>query len=148
MVLLDTNVVSELMRSIPDRTVDSWAAKHAVENLFFSAVGEAELRYGAAIMLEGRRRDRLVSDIERMMRSVFEDRILPFDSSAARAYAWIAANRRRIGRPISQADGQIAAIARSRRLAVATHNVRDFADMGIDVIDPWATPEETSTTRR
>ena len=84
MVLLDTNVVSELMRSIPDRAVDSWAAKHAVENLFFSAVGEAELRYGAAIMPEGRRRDKLVSDIERMMRSVFEDRILPFDSSAAR----------------------------------------------------------------
>ena len=137
-VLLDTNVVSEMMRKIPDREVDFWAAKQAVESLFFSAVAEAELRYGAAIVPEGRRRDKLVSDIEAMLRTVFEDRILPFDSSAARAFAGIAADRRRMGRPISQADGQIAAIARSRSLAVATRNIRDFADMGIEVIDPWA----------
>ena len=138
MILLDTNVVSEMMRAEPDPAVDSWAASQVVETLYFSAVGEAELRYGAAIRPKGRRRDKLVSDIEAMLRNVFEGRVLPFDSSAAREYAGIVAARRRIGRPISQADGQIAAIARSQRLAVATRNVRDFEDIGIDLVDPWA----------
>lgn len=137
MILLDTNIVSEMMRTHPDRAVDSWAAQQAVETLFFSAVGEAELRYGAEIMPDGRRREELLSDIEGMLQSVFDDRILPFDSSAARAYARIAANRRRAGRSVPQADGQIAAIAHAHRLAVATRNVRDFADTGIDVINPW-----------
>ena len=72
-----------------------------------------------------------------MLRTGFANRVLPFDSGAARAYAGIAAARRRMGRPISQADGQITAIARSRGMAVATRNVRDFEDTGIDVIDPW-----------
>ena len=138
MILLDTNVVSEMMRAEPDSAVDSWASDQAAETLFFSAVGEAELRYGAAITPKGRRRDKLVSDIERMLRNVFEGRVLPFDSSAAREYAGIVAGRRQMGRPISQSDGQIAAIARSHRLAVATRNVRDFEDIGIDLIDPWA----------
>lgn len=138
MILLDTNVVSEMMRAEPDPAVDSWAAGQAVETLYFSAVGEAELRYGAAIRPKGRRRDKLVSDIEGMLRNVFEGRVLPFDGSAAREYAGIVADRRRKGRPISQADGQIAAIARSQRLAIATRNVRDFEDIGIDLVDPWA----------
>ena len=138
MVLLDTNVVSELMRKSPDPTVEAWAASHALDDLCFSAVGEAELRYGAAIMPAGRRRDMLVSDIETMLRAAFENRVLPFDSRAARAYADIAAARRASGRPISQADCQIAAIARARGMAVATRNVRDFENMGIDVLDPWA----------
>lgn len=137
MILLDTNIVSEMMRSRPDPAVDLWAAQQAVETLFFSAVGEAELRYGAEIMPDGRRREELLSDIEGMLQSVFDNRILPFDSSAARAYARIAANRRRAGNPVPQADGQIAAIAHSHRLAVATRNVRDFDDTGIDVINPW-----------
>ena len=137
MILLDTNVVSELMRKSPDPAVEVWVASHTVEDLFFSAVGEAELRYGAALMPVGRRRDTLVSDIETMLRAAFDNRILPFDSGAARAYADIAAARRFAGRPVAPADGQIAAIARAREMAVATRNVRDFSDTGIDVIDPW-----------
>ena len=137
MLLLDTNVVSELMRTSPDPAVEAWAAGHRVEDLFFSAVGEAELRYGAAIMPEGRRRDTLVSDIETMLRAAFEDRVLPFDSGAACVYADIAAARRLAGRPVAPADCQIAAIARAHGMAVATRNVRDFTDTGIDVIDPW-----------
>ena len=81
-VLLDTNVVSELMRKAPDPTVAVWAAGHRLENLFFSAVGEAELRYGAAILPTGQRRETLVSDIERMLGEAFENRVLPFDSGA------------------------------------------------------------------
>ena len=137
-VLLDTNVVSELMRKAPDPTVAVWAAGHRLENLFFSAVGEAELRYGAAILPTGQRRATLVSDIERMLGEAFENRVLPFDSDAARAYADIAAQRRSAGRPVAPADCQIAAIARSRRMAVATRNVRDFEDINIEVVDPWA----------
>ncbi len=135
--LLDTNVVSELIRKSPDPAVETWAAGHALEDLFFSAVGEAELRYGAAILPAGRRRDALVRDIGAMLRDAFEDRVLPFDSAAVRAYAEIAAVRRAAGRPIAPADCQIAAIARSRNMAVATRNVRDFEDMAVAVVDPW-----------
>ena len=137
-VLLDTNVVSELMRRTPDPAVAMWAAGQPLESLFFSAVGEAELRYGAAVLPAGQRRETLVSDIERMLDEAFENRVLPFDSSAARAYADIAAMRRSAGRPVAPADCQIAAIARSRRMAVATRNVRDFEDADIEVVDPWA----------
>ena len=136
-VLLDTNVVSELIRKSPDPTVEMWAAGLPLEELFFSAVGEAELRYGAAILPAARRRQTLVSDIERMLRDAFEDRVLPFDSDAARVCADIAAVRRAAGRPVAPADCQIAAIARSRHMAVATRNVRDFEDVGIELVDPW-----------
>ncbi len=138
-VLLDTNVVSELMRKVPDSAVAMWAAGQPLEDLFFSAVGEAELRYGAAVLPAGRRRETLASDIERMLSEAFgKNRVLPFDSGAARAYADIAAMRRSAGHPVTPADCQIAAIARSRRMAVATRNVRDFADADIEVVDPWA----------
>ena len=136
-VLLDTNVVSELIRKSPAPAVEAWAAGQPLEDLFFSAVGEAELRYGAAILQPGRRRETLVSDIERMLRDAFENRVLPFDSEAAGAYADIAATRRSAGRPIAPADCQIAAIARSRDMAVATRNVQDFEDIDIEVVDPW-----------
>ena len=137
-VLLDTNVVSELMRKVPDPVVAVWAAGHRLEDLFFSAVGEAELRYGVAILPAGQRRETLLSDIERMMDEAFGSRVLPFDSGAARAYADIAAMRRSAGRPVGPADCQIAAIARSRHMALATRNVRDFEDVDIEVVDPWA----------
>ena len=137
MILLDTNVVSELMRRSPDPAVEAWVMGHAVEALFFSAVGEAELRYGAAILPEGRRRDTLTSNIEAMLHDAFENRILPFDSDAARLYASIAAARCVAGRAFSQAEGQIVAVARSRGMTVATRNIEDFEDMGADVINPW-----------
>ena len=126
------------MRPAPDPTVEAWVTGRAAATLFFSAVGEAELLYGVAIMSAGQRRDALASEIEAMLREDFAGRVLPFDSEAARAYAEIAAARRADGRPVSQADVQIASIACSRGMAVATRNVRDFADMGIDIIDPWA----------
>ena len=136
-VLLDTNVLSELIRKTPDPVVEAWAAGHALEDLCFSAVGEAELRYGAAILPAGRRRASLVSDIDRMLSDAFDGRVLPFDSRAARAYADIAAMRRSAGRTIPPADCQVAAIARSRDTAVATRNVRDFDDIDIEIVNPW-----------
>ena len=138
MIVLDTNVVSELMRPSPNPAVGRWVAARPAASLFFSAVGEAELRYGVAILAAGRRRDALASAVEAMLRDDFAGRVLPFDSAAARAHAEIAARCRAAGRPVAQADGQIAAIARSRGMALATRNVRDFEEMGIDLLDPWA----------
>lgn len=137
-VLLDTNVVSELIRKSPHPAVDAWAVGHPLEDLFFSAVGEAELRYGAAILTAGQRREMLLATIERMLRDAFEGRVLPFDSDAAHHYAEIAAARRSAGRPIAPADCQIAAIARSRGMTVATRNVRDFENLDIEIMDPWS----------
>ena len=135
--LLDTNVVSELMRESPEPAVARWISNHPVEDLFLSAVSEAELRYGAAILPLGRRRETLFFKIEAMLSDAFEDRVLAFDSDAARAYGHIAAARRSAGHPVASADCQIAAIAAARRMRLATRNVRDFRDMGIDIVDPW-----------
>ena len=137
-VLLDTNVVSELLRPSPDPAMETWVGECPATDLYFSAIGEAELRYGVAILPMGRRRDALDLAIEAILREDFRDRILPFDSAAAREYAELAAARRAAGRPIALADGQIAAIARSRNMTLATRNVRDFEDVGIEVVDPWA----------
>ncbi len=137
-VLLDTNVVSELLRPSPNPTVEGWVAERPAAELYFSAVGEAELRYGVAMLPTGQRKDALAAAIEGILREDFEGRILPFDSDAARAYANIAAAHRAAGRTVAPADCQIAAIARSQGMSVATRNVRDFGDIGIEIIDPWA----------
>lgn len=108
-VLLDTNVVSELLRPSPNSAVEGWVARREAADLLFSAVGEAELRYGVALLPAGRRRDALASAVEAILREDFEDRVLPFDSRAAREYAEIAASRRTAGRPVAPADCQIAA---------------------------------------
>ena len=137
MVVLDTNVVSETMRAAPSPEVMAWMDSRRAERLFVAAVTEAEVRAGIAFLPDGARRQSLADAAERAFGWLFADRILPFDSGAARIYAEIAARRRRSGRPISPADCQIAAIALSRRMALATRNVRDFADTGVELIDPW-----------
>ncbi len=137
MFVLDTNVVSELMRPAPAPALASCIADRAASSLFLTAVGEAELRFGLAVMPSGRRREGLGAGLERMLRTRFANRVLPFDSAAARAYAEVAAARRAAGRPISQSDGQIAAIARARGMAVATRNVGDFENIGVGPVDPW-----------
>jgi hypothetical protein len=95
------------------------------------------LHYGVALLPSGRRRDKVAAAIESMFREEFADRVLPFDHSAAAAYAVVAGGRRQRGRPISQFDAQIAAIARSVGAALATRNEKDFEDCGIDVLNPW-----------
>lgn len=137
MILLDTNVISELMRADPNSTVLTWFGAHDAASLFISAVTEAELRTGVAILPEGKRRDHLQSALEGMIVEDFPGRVLPFDSQAARAYADIAAGRRTAGRPIAEADCQIAAIAKAAGAPVATRNVKDFDGCGVEVINPW-----------
>lgn len=140
-ILLDTNVISELMRATPAQRVLDWFAGRDSAALHLSAISEAELRTGARILPAGRRRDLLLAQIDAMVEEDFAGRLLSFDSAAAKAYAEIAAERRAAGRPITEADCQIAAIARALGAAVATRNVRDFEGCGIDVIDPWSEAE-------
>jgi predicted nucleic acid-binding protein len=137
MILLDTNVISELMRAEPADTVLDWFGQHDAADLFISAVTEAELRAGVACLPAGQRRDRLQLALDAMIDQDFQGRILPFDTTAARPYAEIAAQRRAAGRPIAEADCQIAAIAKAAGAPVATRNVKDFDGSGVDVINPW-----------
>ena len=136
MVVLDTNVVLEAMRVAPSPEVMAWMDGQHAGRLFVAAVTEAEIRAGIAFLPDGARRHNLADAAERAIGRLFDTRILPFDSQAARIYAEFAA-RRQSGRPISPADCQIAAIALSRGMALATRNVRDFADAGVELIDPW-----------
>jgi predicted nucleic acid-binding protein len=137
MILLDTNVISELMRAEPAQIVLDWFGQHDAADLFISAITEAELRTGVAILPDGQRRDRLQMAIDAMIDQDFQGRIMPFDSLAAKAYAEITSQRRAAGRPIAEADCQIAAIARANAAMVATRNVRDFDKCGVAVINPW-----------
>ncbi len=137
MILLDTKVISELMRAEPAQIVLDWFGQHDAADLFISAITEAELRTGVAILPDGQRRDRLQMAIDAMIDQDFQGRIMPFDSLAAKAYAEITSQRRAAGRPIAEADCQIAAIARANAAMVATRNVRDFDKCGVAVINPW-----------
>lgn len=137
MIIIDTNVISELIRPTPEPAVEAWLGEQDGLSIYLTAISEAELRYGVAIMTSGKRRDGLGIAIDRILRDDMAGRILPFDSAAARAYADIAATRRSVGKPISQADCQIAAIARAHNAPVATRNTPDFEGCGIDLINPW-----------
>ncbi|HME84263.1 MAG TPA: type II toxin-antitoxin system VapC family toxin [Roseiarcus sp.] len=142
MILLDTNILSELMRSAPAPEVETWMGAQPSSSLFISAVSEAELRFGLALLPEGKRRDQLAEAVEGMLAEDFAGRILPFDSAAASAYARIAADRRKAGRPIAQFDAQIASIANSRNAALATRNVGDFEGCGVQLVNPWGSVPE------
>ena len=137
MIILDTNVVSELLRPAPSPAVEAWLAAQDGATVFFTAIGEAELRLGVATLPAGRRRTSLGEAIDAMLEEDFRSRILPFDTAAAQAYAAIAASRRAAGRPISQFDCQIAAIAHIRQAVLATRNTADYEDCEIEVINPW-----------
>ena len=112
MILLDTNVVSELMKLAPEPAVMVWINTLPGSIVFISAVTQAEILYGVALVPEGKRREGLAQAARIAFETYFRGRILPFDSEAAEAFAALAAGRRQVGRPISQADAQIAAIAR------------------------------------
>ena len=137
MILLDTNVVSELMKPAPAAAVARWIAEQPATTLYTSSITQAEVLHGILLLPAGRRRSTLEAAAEAMFDEDFGGRVLPFGSDAARAYAQIAAQRRRSGRPISNFDAQIAAITRTARAAVATRNVGDYDDCGIKVLNPW-----------
>jgi predicted nucleic acid-binding protein len=137
MIVLDTNVISELMRPDPDGRVLQWFARQPRAGLFTTTVSEGEVYYGLALLPEGKRREGLHAAARAMFEEDFAGRILPFDTDAARAYGDIASIRRIRGQPISQFDAQIAGIVRSRGASLATRNLRDFVDCGITLVNPW-----------
>jgi len=137
MIILDTNVLSELMRPRPLPRVAAWVAKQPASELFTTSITEAEVFYGIELLTRGKRREGLLAAAEAMFAEDFAGRVFGFDSEAARAFSRIAAGRRSLGRPISQADAQIAAIAQVQSAKLATRNAEDFANCGVDVIDPW-----------
>jgi len=138
MILLDTNLVSEPWKPRPDPHVVAWIDAQAVETLFLSAITVAELRFGIAAMPEGKRRKVLHERLEGDLLAIFAGRILPFDLEASRAYADLMSKAKIEGRPITMADGTIAAIAASRGLSVASRDVAPFQSAGVPIINPWA----------
>ncbi len=137
MIVLDTNVVSELMKAVPAEAVTRWIAGHRATTLYTTAITQSEILYGILLLPAGKRRSALEAAAGAMFIQDFASRILPFGIEAAHPYAQIAAQRRRAGRPISQFDAQIAAIARAARAPLATRNVGDFEGCGIKVVNPW-----------
>ena len=138
MILLDTNVISELMSGRkPSPAVVAWFDSVSSSPLYLSTITETELLRGVAAMPAGKRRNLRATEINEMLNEDFSGNILVYDSRAARAYAEIEAHRRSIGRPIQIFDCQIAAIAKVHNLKIATRNVADFEHCGLDIINPW-----------
>ena len=137
MIVLDTNVVSELMKPAPDESVVRWAAGEPATSLYTTSIALAEILHGILLLPAGRRRAGLEAAAEAMFSEDFAGRVLTFGADAARPYARIAADRRRAGRLIAHFDAQIAAIARSAGAAVATRNVADYEGCGVKVLNPW-----------
>jgi len=138
MIVLDTNVVSELMKGEPSPAVMTWVRQQPVTELYTTSITEAEIFYGIELLPPGKRRETLVEAAEGTFTEDFAGRVLAFDSDAAKIFARIAAHRRSLGKPIGHADAQIAAIVQTLSAKLATRDVADFADCSIDVIDPWA----------
>ena len=138
MILLDTNVLSELMKPRPDKKVVSWLDKQWEWDLWTSAITVAEIFLGIALLDEGKKKAVLFSLAQQMFDQDFKDRCLPFDDLAAAEYAMIVSERAKDGRPISVEDAQIAAISKTANLILATRNVKDFDHIDeLELINPW-----------
>lgn len=137
MLVLDTNMLSEIMRPEPERKVADWIVRQQSDELFTAAVCQAEILSGLAVMPSGRRRTELEEAARAMFTDDFDGRVLPFDIEAASAYAEVFVARRKAGRPSGTIDLMLAAIARVRGASVVTRNVADFEGVGVAIINPW-----------
>ena len=135
MIVVDTNVISELMRPVPDPAVLEWVRSVGAE-LRTTAITVAEVHYGLERLAGGRRKDRLRAAADEAF-TVFSDYVLPFDAESAVHYALIVSHCDGIGRPIEGFDAQIAAICQAHGATLATRNIKDFRETGVDLIDPW-----------
>jgi len=136
-IVLDTNVVSELFRPAPDSQVLAWLDAQLADELWLCSTVAQELWFGVQRLPYGARKDRLVLAVEAVLEEDFADRVVPYDLHAAVACAQVLAARERMGRPIALADAQIAAICLSHQATLATRNTKDFADTGVNLINPW-----------
>ena len=137
MIVLDTNVISELWRIKPDPNVLQWIDAQAIETLYLSVVTVAEIRYGVATMPAGRRRKIYQDRLEQEVLPAFKGRVLAFDLDASRVYAELMASAKAQGKPVGKDDGYIAAIAATNGFIVATRDVSPFTAVGVSVINPW-----------
>ena len=136
MIVVDTNVVSELIRPAPATVVQEWIRGHDARQLCTTAITVAEVRYGIERLPDGRRKDLLRAAAVEIF-EMFAEQVLPFDLAAAGEYALVVSQRDRLGLPVNGFDAQIAAICRVRRVPLATRNLADFEKTGIEVINPW-----------
>lgn len=136
MTILDTNIVSEMMRPVPEPSVLRWFANLATEDAHLTAITLAEILLGIELLPAGKRREALRTGAERTF-AVFAGRVLAFDENAAPAFSSISSTRRKQGRPISQFDAQIAAIARVHNAVLATRNTEDFVGCEVRLVNPW-----------
>ncbi|MFC7549127.1 type II toxin-antitoxin system VapC family toxin [Plantactinospora sp. GCM10030261] len=136
MIVLDTNVVSELMRAAPEPAVVRWLQRGSGDSLYTTTITVAEIRYGIARLAEGRRRESLHQAANEVF-AAFPRQVLTFDLTAANAYADVVAVRESLGNPIDGFDAQIAAICRAHAATLVTRNTKDFADTGVATINPW-----------
>ena len=137
MIVLDTNILSELLLPAPEPAVVDWLTEQPSAAVFTTTITEAEILYGLRLLPDGRRRRDLEAAILPIFAQDLAGRVLPFDREAADVYGLIAIERRKAGRPISQFDAQIASIALSRGAALATRNVSDFEGVGLVIVNPW-----------
>mgnify|MGYP001297359493 CR=1 FL=1 len=137
MIVLDTNVLSELIRPAPDPHVLAWMEAQPADALFTTAITRCEMLFGARILPPGRRRDGLLAEIAAIFSTDMAGRVLAYDEAAADAHVEISVQRRAQGRPVSPSDMMIAGIVRSLEATLATRNVRDFEGCGITLVDPW-----------
>ena len=139
MIVLDTNVLSALMRQTPDAPVVAWLDRQPAESVWITSITLFEARLGLALLPKGRRRQTLEAAFARLLDDDLENRVLDFDSAAATEAALLAAQRQKTGRPVDMRDTQIAGIALARRAMLATRNARHFQDLNVPVVDPWET---------
>lgn len=139
MIVLDTNVLSEILRPSPAREVMSWMASQPNTSIFTTTITMGELLYGVQRMPDGQRKVELLAAVQGIFDQDLAGRILSFDMAGADAFARIASSRKLAGQPISQFDAMIAAITQSRGATLATRNIKDFGNCGIDLINPWNT---------
>ncbi len=137
MIILDTNVLSALMRKAPEAAVVAWLDRQPAESVWITSVTLFESRLGLALLPKGRRQQMLEAAFARLLEEDLENRVLDFDTAAATEAAGLAAERQKAGRPVDMRDTQIAGIALARRATLATRNMRHFQDLKIPVIDPW-----------
>ena len=142
MIILDTNVLSALMNKAPEAAVIGWLDRQAAESIWITSITLFEARLGLALLPDGKRRTALASAFARLLEEDLENRVLDFDAAAANEAAELAAQRQKAGRPIDLRDTQIAGIALARRATLATRNTRHFADLKVEVIDPWRAPAD------
>ena len=142
MIILDTNVLSALMRKAPEAPVVAWLDRQLADSVWITSITLFEVRLGLALLPKGRRQQTLQAAFAKLLKDDLEDRVLDFDSAAATEAASLAAERQKAGRPVDMRDTQIAGIALARRATLATRNMRHFRGLKVPVVDPWAVRDE------